>query len=291
MEPEQREALVHECLPLVKRTASRLAGRLPAHVEVQDLVQAGLLGLLNAMDRFEPERGFRFWTFAEPRVRGAMLDSLRGLDPVPRSIRRRRRELEQTFSKLETRLGRAASDKELADEIGVDLNELARTLHEIRGVEIGVQLAEGFDELVRFTADDNAIDPFVLVEYDEMRKHLTAALERLPEREQLLVALYYHEELTMKEIGAVLNVNESRVSQLHSRAVLRLRASLCSSLGREIGPDRPETPPRNQSLTSAGTGPARAVRRLPPTVSKVKSAPGNTIQKPSGAPQSPIRSR
>ena len=254
MQPDQREALVHECLPLVKRTASRLAGRLPAHIEIQDLVQAGLLGLLNAMDRFEPERGFRFWTFAEPRVRGAMLDSLRGLDPIPRSIRRRRRELEQTFSKLEARLGRAASDKELADEIGVNLEELAQTLHEIRGVEIGVQLAEGFDELVRFTADDNAVDPFVLVEYDEMRRLLTAALEGLPQREQLLVALYYHEELTMKEIGKVLNVNESRVSQLHSRAVLRLRAALSKSLGREVGPDGHERAPRHQALDSRQSG-------------------------------------
>lgn len=245
MQSEEREALVHECIPLVKRTAGRLAGRLPSHIEIQDLVQAGLLGLLNAMDRFEPERGFRFWTYAEPRVRGAMLDSLRGLDPVPRSIRRRRRELEKTLHGLEARLGRAASDKELADEIGLNLDELAKTLHEVRGVEIGVQLAEGFDELVRYTADDNAVNPYVIVEFDEMREHLTESLKCLPEREQLLIALYYHEELTMKEIGKVLNVNESRVSQLHSRAVLRLRSQLSNRLGENIA----ESPRREMGNT------------------------------------------
>jgi RNA polymerase sigma factor for flagellar operon FliA len=223
--------MVHECLPQVKRLAGRLAARLPAHLDVRDLVQAGLVGLLDALTKFEPDRGVQFWSYAETRVRGAMLDSLRSLDPLPRSVRRRRREIEQAFSRLEMRLGRAATDTELAEELGIDVSELAKVLNEVRGMEIGLALAEGSDDLIQFVADDNAVDPFVIVERDEMKEHLAKSLEALPEREQLLIALYYHEELTMKEIGKVLHVNESRVSQLHSRAVLRLRGSLAKRLG------------------------------------------------------------
>jgi len=135
----EREALVDECLPQVKRLASRLAGRLPAHVEVQNLVQAGLVGLLDACDKFDRERGVRFWTYAEVRVRGAMLDSLRDLDWVPRSVRRRQRQVEAAFSRLESLLGRCATDDELAEELGVDVEELDKILREVRGVEIGIQ--------------------------------------------------------------------------------------------------------------------------------------------------------
>ena len=244
MSPQEREELVNECLPLVKRVAHRLSARLPSHLDVRDLVQAGLVGLLDAMERFEPSRGIKFWSYAERRVRGAMLDSLRNLDPVPRSIRRRRREIESAFSKLEGRLGRSATDEELAEEIGVDMVDLERILEEVRGVEIGLSLADGTDELIQFIADEQAVDPFVVVEKDEMQQNLADALQSLPERERLLLALYYNEELTMKEIGSVLNVNESRVSQLHSRAVLRLRAHLAKKLDMSIAPEKKARPVR-----------------------------------------------
>lgn len=237
--PKEREALVDECLPHVKRVAYRLAARLPSHVDIRDLIQAGLVGLLDAMDRFEGGRGVRFWSFAERRVHGAMLDSLRNLDPVPRSIRRRRREIEQAFARLQGRLGRAPTDEELAEEIAVDLEELGKILEEVRGTEIGLSIAEGTDELIQFVVDENAVDPFVLIEKEEMRSHLERAIEKLKERDRLLLSLYYTEELTMKEIGKVLGVNESRVSQLHSRAVLHLRSHLASMLtGREVETSR-----------------------------------------------------
>ena len=229
--PEEREALVRECLPQLKRLAGRLAARLPPHIDVRDLAQAGLVGLLDAMERFDPERGILFWSYAESRVRGAMLDSLRRLDPLPRAVRRRRRELEQAFARLEGRLGRAATDHELADELGVTPEELAKTFEEVRGMEVGLCLADGTGDLIQFVADEESPDPFTLLERREMREHLAESIRLLPDRDQLLVSLYYKEELTMKEIGKVLNVNESRVSQLHTRAVLRLRGHLAHRLG------------------------------------------------------------
>ncbi len=233
LSPEERESLVEECLPQVKRVAYRLASRLPSHLDIRDLIQAGLVGLLDAMERFEDARGVRFWSFAETRVRGAMLDSLRNLDPVPRSVRRRRREIEQAYGRLQGKFGRAATDQELADEVGVGLDELAKILEDVRGTEIGLSLAEGTDDLIQFVADANAVDPFIVVEKQEMRSHLAKSLEEIPDRDRLLLALYYTEELTMKEIGKVLNVNESRVSQLHSRAVVRLRGVLSARLSGE----------------------------------------------------------
>jgi len=238
LSPEERELLVEECLPHVKRVAYRLAARLPSHLDIRDLVQAGLVGLLDAMERYEDARGVRFWSFAETRVRGAMLDSLRNLDPVPRSVRRRRREIEQAYGRLQGRLGRAATDQELAREVGVGLAEIEKILEDVRGTEIGLSLADGTDDLIQFVADDNSVDPFVVIEKQEMQTHLANGLEEIPERDRLLLALYYTEELTMKEIGKVLNVNESRVSQLHSRAVLRLRGVLANRLQITAPPKR-----------------------------------------------------
>jgi RNA polymerase sigma factor FliA len=231
-EERDRDSMVHECLPQVKRLASRLAARLPAHVDVRDLVQSGLIGLLDAIEKYDPERGIQFWTYAETRVRGAMLDSLRRLDPVPRSVRRRRREIESAYSRLESRLGRAATDDEVADELSMEVTEFEKILEEVRSVEIGLSFADGNEDAIQFVADEKAIDPLVVLQRDEMREHLVKSLEALPERDQLLISLYYQDELTMKEIGKVLHVNESRVSQLHSRAILRLRAQLTTRLTR-----------------------------------------------------------
>jgi RNA polymerase sigma factor for flagellar operon FliA len=224
--PAEREDLIDDCLPQVKRLASRLASRLPPHVDLENLVQAGLVGLLDAMDKFDRERGVRFWTYAEIRIRGAMLDSLRHLDWIPRSVRRRRRQIEAAFSRLESVLGRCATDEELAQELGVDAVELGKILYEVRGAEIGIRSVEDLGDKIRLETDENSRDPHVQMERKEMRQLLAEIVEALPERERFVVTLYYHEELTMKEVGEALGVSESRVSQIHSKAVLRMKGQV-----------------------------------------------------------------
>ena len=260
LSPSERDELTHQCLPLVKRLAGRLAGRLPAHVDVQDLIQAGLLGLLDALDKFDRERGVRFWTYAEVRIRGAMLDSLRGLDWVPRSVRRRRRQIEQAFTKLEATLRRPATDQELAKELGVEVSSLGKILDEVRGPEIGLVAVEDLEDSAKFVVNGEESDPFVLVEKRELRQHLTTAVEALPERERLVITLYYHEELTMKEVGEVLGVNESRISQIHSKAVLRLRSHLARIL--EAGASTPATIGRGRTAKASRTGSEEVVDKL-----------------------------
>ena len=226
----QKEALVRDCLPLVRRVALHVAGRLPSQVDLSDLTQAGFLGLLDAAHKFDADKGVRFWTYAELRIKGSILDSLRALDWLPRSVRRRRRELDAASARLESCLGRTPSEDELAAELAVTTDRFRKTVDEVRRAEASAKLVEGLDYVDAFVRDPNAKDPHDLLERRELVALLARGIERLSERERQVITLYYHEELTMKEVGQVLGVNESRVSQIHSKAVQTLRTRLSRHL-------------------------------------------------------------
>jgi len=225
---EDREAMVMECIPLVKYIAHRIANRVPAHIDVDDLINSGIIGLIDAADRFEPERNVKFRTFAEQRVRGAILDSLRDLDWVPRTLRRKKKDIEEAYHSLEQRFGRAAADEEVAEHLGVTLDDLHKSIDELKGVTLGsFEDASGEGEgLIAFIPDQDAEDPHIVLHEREIRGILRKTVEELPTKEQRVVQLYYFEELNMKEIGTLLNITESRVSQLHTKAMLRLRGKL-----------------------------------------------------------------
>lgn len=224
-----KEQLVQRFAPLVKRIAFHLMSRLPSSVQVDDLVQNGMIGLLDAMDRFEAGLGAQFETYATQRIRGAMLDGLRENDWLPRSLRREMRRVEAAVHALEQSSGRHPSEQELADALGLSLADYQRMLQEARGHQLVYfeDLTGDGDEdfLERHFTDDDA-DPARLFEDSDLRRHLVRAIEALPEREKLMMGLYYEQELNLREIGEVMGVSESRVCQLHSQAVLRLRAAM-----------------------------------------------------------------
>lgn len=225
----ERDALVESHLPQVRLIADRLSARLPPSVDRDDLVGAGVIGLLDAVDRYDTSRGVLFKTFAEMRIRGAMLDSLRDLDWAPRSVRRRARSVEEAVRRVEQRLGRTAVEEEVAAELALPLPEYQRLLHELRGITLTTLDADEDEETgarFRQIADPTMPTPAAGFEHAEAQTRLAAAVDALPARERQVVALYYLEELTMKEVGEVLGVTESRVSQLHTQAVLRLRAQV-----------------------------------------------------------------
>jgi RNA polymerase sigma factor for flagellar operon FliA len=229
-----RERLVVAYSPLVKFVAGRLGAGLPSHVEDADLISYGLMGLIGSIERFEPERGIKFETFAMTRIRGAIIDELRSLDWVPRSVRSRAREIEAAQSKLEHELQRAPSDAELAAKVGISEEELETSLLEIANSSVyaldelwTISDSSGDQvSLLDTISDPRADDPQESLASSEIKDALTEAISSLPEREQLVVALYYYENLTLREIGEVLGVTESRVSQLHTKAVMRLKSAL-----------------------------------------------------------------
>jgi RNA polymerase sigma factor for flagellar operon FliA len=229
-----RERLVVAYSPMVKFVAGRLGAGLPSHVEDADLISYGLVGLIGAIQRFEPERGIKFETFAMTRIRGAIIDELRSLDWVPRSVRSRAREIETAQAKLEHELQRAPSEAELAAKLNLTEEELQSALLEIANSSVyaldelwTVSDSSGDQvSLLDTIADESAADPQEALASTEVKDLLTEAISSLPEREQLVVALYYYENLTLREIGEVLGVTESRVSQLHTKAVMRLKSSL-----------------------------------------------------------------
>jgi RNA polymerase sigma factor for flagellar operon FliA len=230
MTAAEREALINETLPLIKHIAHRVATRLPSNVELHDLINAGVLGLLDAIDKFEPERNVKFKTYAEVRIRGAILDSLRNLDWAPRSLRKKSRDLERTYSDLSQKLGRPATDEEMSEAMGEDLEDFHALVDQLHGLTIGsfenLSDGEDSDSYLNYYPDDGSNDPYARFQTSELTRLLVAAIEDLPEKERLVLSLYYYEEFTMKEIGALLGVNESRVSQLHTKAMLRLRGKL-----------------------------------------------------------------
>ena len=227
---KNREQIIKDYVPLVKFVAHRIASRLPSHVELDDLINSGILGLMDAIEKFEPARNIKFKTYAELRVKGAILDGLRELDWVPRSLRRKKKDIEGAYHILEQRLGHAATDEEVARYLGVPLDELHKNLDELKGVTLGTFIEVGEDgegeSLIGFVPDPDAEDPHKISQATEIKEILRGAMELLPKKEKFAVQLYYFDELTMKEIGTLLNITESRVSQLHTKAMLRLRGKL-----------------------------------------------------------------
>jgi RNA polymerase sigma factor FliA len=224
--------------PLVKYVAGRTAAGLPPHVEEADLISYGLVGLISAIERFDLSREIKFETYAITRIRGAIIDELRTLDWVPRSVRARAREFERVNMKLEAKLQRAPTDDEMASQLGISVQDFQDALVQISNSTIvaldelwHVSDASGDQvSLLDTIPDTNAPDPQMLIDQSELRDRIADAIAALPEREKLVVALYYYENLTLREIGEVLGVTESRVSQLHTKAVLRLRSKLGGEL-------------------------------------------------------------
>ena len=234
---EERERLLLEHLPQVRYIARRIHDRLPAQVPLEDLVHAGVVGLIDAVEKFDPGKNVQLKSYAKFRIRGSILDSLRELDWSPRHLRRKARQIEEAHRDLKLRLGRMASEPELAVELGMSLEDFQHLLGELRGLDLGSLHAESTDT----KSDEEAIslrpggadkDPFFLCLRGEMKSLVASALEDLGKKERQVVTLYYLKELTMKEVGVVLGVGESRVSQIHSIALVHLRARsekiLCS---------------------------------------------------------------
>jgi RNA polymerase sigma factor for flagellar operon FliA len=224
-----RDRLVLHYAPLVKYVAGRVGTGLPSHVEISDLIQSGIFGLVDAIEKFEPERGLKFETYAMQRIRGSILDDLRAQDWVPRSVRSRARDVERALERLEARLQRSATDLELADELELSLDELRDLYAQLQMtsvVALDDLIGGSKGSLAETLADDRAEDPVAALVDRDNRRQLVDAVERLSDRDRIVVTLYYFENLTLAEIGKVLGVTESRVCQLHTRAVLRLRSKL-----------------------------------------------------------------
>jgi len=226
----EQERLLLDHLPIVRFLARRIHERLPQHVDIEDLVSAGIVGLMDAFTKFDPEKKVQFRSYAQFRIRGAILDSLRTLDWSPRDLRRKGRAAEEAVRALTARLGRSPGESEIAAELGVSLEEYQLLLGDLKGLEIGTLHVEhnedsGEEELA-YVPGRPEEDPLFCCLRGELQEKLTGAIECLPERERLVMTLYYFEELTMREIGLALGVVESRVSQIHSSAVVHLRAAL-----------------------------------------------------------------
>ena len=231
--PQLRDAFIRQYMSLVKYVAGKVSVGMPSSVEFDDLVGFGQFGLLDAINKYDPEKNVKFKTYAVTRIRGAILDELRQLDWVPRSVRQKSREIEDAIVRVESKLGRTASDEEVAEELGISVNELQQTVMKVSGTSV-LSLND-----VWYAGDDNdnmsignniespsSLNPDVIAEREEIKKVIAQAISELPEKEKMVIVLYYHEDLTFKEIGEVLEVSESRISQLHTKANLRLRAKL-----------------------------------------------------------------
>ena len=230
MKATERETLIVDTLPLIRQIAHRMAMRLPSNLETRDLVNAGVLGLLDAIDKFQPERGVKFKTYAEVRIRGAILDSLRSLDWAPRSLRKKGKDLSKAHTELSQKFGRAATDEEISGALGETLEDYYALVDQLHGLTVGsFDSFSDFDDRgedqINYYPDDGSNDPHIRFESKEITRILGKAIDSLPERERLVMSLYYYEEFTMKEIGTMLGVNESRVSQIHTSATGRLRDS------------------------------------------------------------------
>jgi RNA polymerase sigma factor for flagellar operon FliA len=229
-----RDRLILTYAPLVKYVAGRLGSGLPAHVDEGDLVSYGLLGLISAIERYDPDRDVKFETYAISRIKGSIIDELRQMDWVPRSVRARARDIERAITELEAKIGRAPSEEEIAKKLGVSQEDLQDSLLEISRTsiaaldELWTVNSSGGDQVALIDTIEDTLgpEPQTALAATETREALGEAIARLPEREKLVVTLYYYEELTLREIGEVLGVTESRVSQLHTKAILRLKARL-----------------------------------------------------------------
>jgi RNA polymerase sigma factor for flagellar operon FliA len=256
--------LLAQHAPLVRRLALQMIARLPASVELDDLIQVGMMGLLDAAEKYQDDQGAKFETYASQRIRGAMLDELRANDWVSRGLRKSSRGVSMAVRAQEQKLGRAPNEREIAQELELPLEAYQQLLNEIHGCQLVYY--EDFDRGDGEKRENNFLDrqdhgdrvladePLTQLLQGDFRRQLVAAIGELPEREQLLLSLYYDEELTLREIGAVLDVTQSRVCQLHSQAISRLRASLAALLGLEEAP--------RASARKAATAPAAARPRV-----------------------------
>jgi RNA polymerase sigma factor for flagellar operon FliA len=234
--PEARDALILHYSPLVKYVAGRVATGLPANIEHADLISYGIFGLIDAIDKYDPGRGIKFETYAISRIRGAIIDELRAIDWVPRSVRFKARELEKAYTNLENRLRRPPSDTEIAEEMGISLDELNTLYTQLSTVSLVAldelmvgEEREGRPALVDTLEDTRAVSPTEAFESEEMKHILIEAINHLPEREKVVVTLYYYEGLTLAEIGQVLGVTESRICQMHTKAVIALRSRIAEA--------------------------------------------------------------
>jgi RNA polymerase sigma factor for flagellar operon FliA len=228
LSPEERERLILEHLPQVRLIARRIHERVPESVTIDDLISTGTVGLISAIDRFDSSLNVKLKTYAEYKIRGAILDSLRGLDWAPRQQRKRSKQIEAAISRAEQRLHRTPTEEEIAAELGLSMDEYHEWLIEIRGLNIGsLESSSPEDEpgrdLLRYVSDDEEEWPSRLLERSELKKLLATAITAMPEMEKVVLSLYYYEELTLREISHIVHLHESRISQLKSQAILRLR--------------------------------------------------------------------
>lgn len=232
MSQTTRDRLIMEHAPLIKYIVNRIAQRLPSHVDLDDLMNTGVIGLMDAIEKYNPEKNCKFKTYAEFRIKGAILDQLRSLDWVPRSVRQKSRKLEAAYSQMEQKLGRSASDDEVAGELGVEIKKFHEMLNQVRGISV-VNLDEVRNtsdlekkNLIDVLEDTTGEDPAGALNIDEMKRIVAESISQLPEKERLVISLYYYDELNMKEVGKILDITESRVCQIHTKSILRLRAKL-----------------------------------------------------------------
>ncbi len=239
MTTEEKNKLVVEYAPLIKYIAQKIASRLPSSIELDDLVSSGVIGLMDAIDKWDPSRDNKFKTYAEFRIRGAILDELRAQDWVPRSIRDKAKVLDKTILQLEAELGRVATDEEVCTALNINMDEYHELLNQVRPVSLlSIDEAQDFSttekkSILNMLEGTKLHNPQVQLNLKTVKAYITSAIEELPERQRLILSLYYYEDLNLKEIGKVLRVTESRISQLHAQAVARLRNKLSQYLANE----------------------------------------------------------
>lgn len=232
LNPKEREELIREYTPLIKFIAQKIAVRLPSNIELDDLISSGVIGLMDAIEKYDPTRDNKFKTYAEFRIRGAILDELRAQDWVPRSVRDKAKLLDKTVADLEAAMGRQATDEEVASKLNMTLDEFFELVNQVRPVSVlSIDEIASFSNvdkksLMSLLEDVKVANPYIQLNLKSVKDVITSAIEELPERQRLVLSLYYYEDLNLKEIGKVLRVTESRVSQLHAQAISRLRQKL-----------------------------------------------------------------
>lgn len=235
-DPEIRDYFIRQYAPLVKYVAGKVSIGMPQNVDFSDLVGFGVFGLIDAIEKFDPDKNVKFKTYAVTRIRGAIFDELRSMDWVPRSVRQKAREMEKVLQILESRLGRPATDAEIAQEMGISERDLRKLMLKLSSTSI-ISLNEFWNandeneniSLLDSIESPHSLNPDNIVEKEEIKRVILEALQELPEKEKKVLVLYYYEDLTLKEIGKILEVTESRVSQLHTKAIMRLRGKLTNS--------------------------------------------------------------
>lgn len=231
VDPKVKDEIIIEYAPLIKYIAQRIASRLPSNVELDDLISCGVIGLMDAIEKFDPSRDNKFKTYAEFRIRGSILDELRAQDWVPRSVREKAKLVERAYAKIEAAQGRPATDEEMCSELGVNQEEFYDLLNKAKSVSVlniddSASFNKGDKKLIAGLEDDRNSNPFHAVANKGSRDKIKEGIAQLPEKQRLVLSLYYYEDLNLKEIGQVLNVTESRVSQLHTQAIMKLKVKL-----------------------------------------------------------------